>query len=433
MISSRFASTPRPGASPVLLCDAGFYGTLAATRVLGREGVAVTIADPGRMGVAAWSKYATRVVRAPAANDFDPFVAWLLDFGARSERHALCPTSDDVTFAVARHREALSRHYFVDVPDLDAILNVLDKRDLYRLARDAGFDVPDTWFPESFADLDRVAGEVPMPVLIKPRTQVLYRSRSKGAVVDTRGELQASYRRFVAQHTHERAIVDLRPAVAWPMLQSFHRAAAESIRVVAGYYDVAHDRVLAVSARKVLQRPRNLGIGLCFEHAPTDEATIERARQLCKRSGYFGLFQLELIQTEGRELLIDFNPRFYNQLALDAARGLPLPQLAYCAAVGDRASFDAHFARAASTERDRKVFCNRFGMEVLVRSQRASGAMSARDAAGWQRWAADHRDALVDPVADANDPLPIAADVTGMLLSALKHPRSFLRTMVLNR
>jgi hypothetical protein len=46
---------------------------------------------------------------------------------------------------------------------------------------------------------------------------------------------------------------------------------------------------------------------------------------LCERIGYYGAFELEFVVTQGRMLLIDFNGRFYNQLAF----GMDLPKLVY--------------------------------------------------------------------------------------------------------
>jgi hypothetical protein len=46
---------------------------------------------------------------------------------------------------------------------------------------------------------------------------------------------------------------------------------------------------------------------------------------------------LEFIRAGGKQLLIDFNPRFYSQMGFDIARGSPLPLLVYEAACGHEA------------------------------------------------------------------------------------------------
>ena len=71
------------------------------------------------------------------------------------------------------------------------------------------------------------------------------------------------------------------------------------------------------AARKIVQQPRSIGIGLCFEPALVDPLLAERTKRLCERIGYYGVFELEFILAEGKAMLIDFNGRFYHQMAFD--------------------------------------------------------------------------------------------------------------------
>src|SRR4051794_26307538 len=97
--------------APMLLCNPDYYGTLAATRLLGRRGIPVSVAGEQRLAVSSWSRYATRRLRCPASRDSSAFVDWLLAFGKREPGHTLCPTSDDLTYLYALHREELSQNF----------------------------------------------------------------------------------------------------------------------------------------------------------------------------------------------------------------------------------------------------------------------------------------------------------------------------------
>src|ERR1019366_3678216 len=81
--------------TPALLCDATFYGTLAAVRSLGRAGVPVDVVDPGYAAVASWSRYATRRLRGPPVARADRLVRWLVELGARQGRDVAYPPSDE--------------------------------------------------------------------------------------------------------------------------------------------------------------------------------------------------------------------------------------------------------------------------------------------------------------------------------------------------
>ena len=69
------------------------------------------------------------------------------------------------------------------------------------------------------------------------------------------------------------------------------------------------------AARKILQQPPFIGTGLCFEPALVDPLLADQTKRLCERIGYYGVFELEFILAEGKAMLIDFNGRFYNQIA----------------------------------------------------------------------------------------------------------------------
>jgi D-aspartate ligase len=420
--------------SPALLFNSDFYGTLAATRALGQAGVPVIVAGCERLGISSWSRYATRTILCPELHDSSRFLDWLCEFGEREPGIVLYPTSDDTSYLFALRAEQLSRTFRTYQPPLDAILAVLDKKRLYETARRVGLNVPETWFPESDADVERVAREAKLPVLVKPRTQILSRDHSKGLLIAERSELLPRYREFVRDGRYGRALLDTFPDAGRAMIQEFLPAAAEQIYVLAAFVDRSGTLFAARSGMKILQKPRRLGIGVCFEAAPLDPALADAARRLAVESGYFGLFQLEFISVGGRYLLIDFNPRYYNQLAFDVARGLPLPTIVQAAAC-DRPDIVTRLLRgvAPQPQESEIVFCNAFGLNLIVSAQLLSGAMSAEEARFWRQWRQRYAASVIDPAVLEGDVMPQIIDIVSQLFGVARHPRSFWRTIVMNR
>jgi D-aspartate ligase len=419
------------GRVPALLSNPGFYGTLAATRALGENGVPVYVAGDSLLDVSRWSRFTARALTSPSLKDPDRFLDWLGELGHREPGMVLYPTSDDATFLYALRGDELARDYRMYQPGLATILRVLDKKRLYAEATAAGLEVPQTWFPETDADVERIAREAPMPLLLKPRAQVLSLVPTKGIVVTRREDLLPRYREFVRSGVYAQALLDHVPDAAQAMIQVFLPNAADSIYVLAAFTDREGSLFAARSGVKIFQRPRRLGIGLCFEDARLEPSVCTGARELARRTGYFGIFQLEFVRDGDRFLMIDFNPRFYNQLAFDMARGLPLPGLAYAAACGDATQM-ASLIRGAETPpaNSRIVYCNEFGLNVLLSAQRLSGRISADEADRWRRWREEHCDSLVDPAVAAGDTLPAVVDVLAQIYACARHPRSFVRQIV---
>jgi predicted ATP-grasp superfamily ATP-dependent carboligase len=188
------------------------------------------------------------------------------------------------------------------------------------------------------------------------------------------------------------------------------------------------------AARKVLQQPRRIGIGLCFEPTAVDPLLAEQTERLCERIGYYGVFELEFILAEGRAMLIDFNGRFYNQIAFDIARGMDLPALAYAAATGDQAEITRLMLLADSGKHaDVAGFCNHFVLAAMVKTQRFLRTMSRQDAARLLNWCRGSRGTMIDAVKDPHDALPAFVDNAQYILHSLRHPRAFVRQYGLDR
>src|SRR5215472_15678116 len=128
--------------APVLLTMAGFAGTLAAARCLGRAGLRVVVASDRHLRPAAWSRCVERTERCPPASDPERFLDWLLEFGARHPGHFLYPAGDDLAYLIARHRQELSRNFLLYQPSDGAILDLLDKSSLYAACGRLAIDTP---------------------------------------------------------------------------------------------------------------------------------------------------------------------------------------------------------------------------------------------------------------------------------------------------
>jgi D-aspartate ligase len=415
----RRASSGKP---PALLTMPAYHGTLAAVRNLGRHGVPVTTADPNRFTRASWSKYTAQHVRCPPVRDTDRFIEWLLRFGREHERHVLLPTCDDTAFLYALHRDELAKHFHLSVPKVEVLHGLLNKRLLMDRAREVGLVTPQSWTPQSPAELARLAREARFPLLIKPTTQVLFDPRSKGLLITERERFVETYQQ-VSQDSYGRALSDYDASVTQPIVQEFFTDAATS-----GIYSICgHARdgqiVAARSARKVLQWPRRLGIGVCFEAAPLCPKLLEGLGRLIARVGFNGTFEAEFVQDGERNLLIDFNPRFYSQMGFDVARGLPLPLMAYEDAVGR--PLDKEPERASNGVGSR--------IDSYAHGAAFKGALSQGEQRKWRKWYDERAATRIDAVADADDRVPELLDLMMIANDVVRHPLRFVSVIALNR
>jgi D-aspartate ligase len=415
---------------PVLLTMADYGGTLAAARCLGRAGIAVTVASDRAALPAAWSRWTTRRIRCPDVRDSERFLEWLVEFGTREPGFVLYPTCDDLVYLLARHRRDVETRFSVYQPTLSSILSLLDKARLAVAAQEAGLECPVTYIPADEADVARIAREARFPLVIKPRTQLMFRTRNKGIRVERATDLAGAYRAFVLTNTYLPPMAREHPEMLWPMLQEYHAEGETGIHSVAGFIDETGTLFAARASRKILQRPRRFGVGVCFETAPLEPREAQRLAALCKKAGYFGVFEAEFIPIGSRRLLIDFNPRYYNQMAFEIARGLPLPMLAYLGAFGDvrRLQDTVRQARAADGD-GALVWCDRTVLALLLVAEVLAGRATLAGARKISMWYSEHRENLIDPIFDRDDRLPGALAVALEMRGAFRHPRGFIRSI----
>jgi predicted ATP-grasp superfamily ATP-dependent carboligase len=398
---------------------------------LGRHGVPVTTADPERFTRAGWSKYTTESVRCPPVRDTERFIEWLLRFGREREPHVLLPTCDDTAFLYSLHRDELAKHFYLSVPKVDVLHGLLNKRLLIERAHEVGLVTPQSWTPHTSAEVAALARDARFPLLIKPTTQVLFDPRSKGVMVTERERFVETYERL-SRDRYGRALRDYDASVTQPIVQEFFAEAASS-----GIYSICgHARdgriVEARSARKVLQWPRRLGIGVCFEAAAMRPELLESLGRLIARVGFNGTFEAEFVQDGERNLLIDFNPRFYSQMGFDVARGLPLPLMAYEDAIG-RPLHDEPARSSNGSDSSIKAYAHGTAFKVLLGAQRVSGALSKDEQRKWRNWYDEHGSARVDAVADADDRVPELVDLMNIAQDVARHPLRFVSVIALNR
>lgn len=423
-----------PMKAPILLTSPDYCGTLAAARCLAKAGERVWLAGEDRRAPAMSSNAVDRRLRCPPLTADAALADWLEETGRQTPGLVLYPTSDDHAWLQALHAERLRPHFQLYAPERRVYEQLLDKPSLVRLAAAVGLESPHTLVPEDDAALDAAVETVPLPVLLKQRTQLFSRTNSKGQLVTERPGLAHAFRVFERRNRHAPLVLHALPSASRPMLQQYFAEGVSGSLQLSGFIDETGDLFVTRAARKVLQRPRTLGISLCLEAAPVDEGLAAKVRALCRAVGYFGVFSAEFLQVEGRALLIDFNPRYYHFLALDVARGMPLPLLTTYAARGEKALLrDA--VRAAQTAPGDGVtaFTYRYQLEELLLAQTAAGTMSPSEALRWVRWYRQHRGTLVDAVDAPDDRKPHFVDVATSLAGVLRHPGRFVRRIALDR
>lgn len=411
--------------APVLLLMAEYNGTLAAVRCLADRGVSVVLATASVSAPARWSNGVAEVVRCPGFREGPrAIVDWLIAYGRDHIGTVLYPTCDEMAWLISLYREELAPFYALCSPEANAIRSILDKKALYEAAARVGIDSPGTWYPQTEEDL-RAVFEAAHPCIVKPRTQTFFVSHAKGGVATTLPELVALWSQYRAAHYHAAVLADMK-GIEVPMVQKFLPSAAKSVYSITGFVAADGSVLASRGSNKVLQHPPRAGIGLCFESMEPDASLTQRLASLCRDIGYYGVFEAEFIRDGEREVLIDFNPRYFGQMGFDIARGMALPWIAYLSAVGNHtgAQQAAHGSLDGGSPR---YYVDSLALRWYLTAGRLFGGVSRSERRRWLDWLDANRGATVDAIAAERDRAPWFAALAARLWYSARHPRAFWR------
>lgn len=315
------------GGPPAFILGLGENG-YGIVRSLAREGVAVAGFFTGPEEFGRYSKYCETHFLPPSLDDAE-ICRILVDRGARAgERPALFASSDYYTLFLARHRELLSRHFRFHWAGADHLARIVDKARMSRFCSEAGVLAPRTHVTLPDEDLDRLAGRLPFPCLIKPnRTfNTPFPRQLKNFVAGSRGEFLAFYR----------AHPELKGTT---ICQEIIEGGDENIFQCTVLVRGSGAAGAVFCARKLHQFRPGYGV-MCFGRSEDNADLSAQAMQLLRFLRYRGLASLEFKfrAEDGRYYFIEMNPRlpWYNALFVDA--GVNLPYLAYLDLAGARQS-----------------------------------------------------------------------------------------------
>lgn len=418
------------GLPPSLLCTPHYLGTLAAVRDLGRRGSRVTVASPDRFSISGASRYCARRLRCPPEDEPAAFIEWLLDFGRREPGHFLYPTSDALAYLFARHAAELRNHFVLRLPPVETLVNLLDKKRLQKVCENLGIPVAPTWLFQSANEIERAAPELCFPVFLKPRTQVMLISLHKGTLAHDAAELRELFAEAAVSGRYLPEVRHDFGDISHPMVQSYFAQSSTQTYSLAGFVDERGELLGVRASVKVLQWPRRIGIGLCFEEAEILPSARKAVVDVARATGYFGVFETEFILDGECARMIDFNPRFYGQMGFELSRGLPLVAMALALATGDSAGLQ-ELARSASshTAGCPRVQVNGFFLALLLGMRGLMFHLDAGEKQRWRAWRRAHSADMVDAVDAPDDRRPRLVQVLSEVRAAVRHPRAFLRNL----
>ena len=316
-------SAPAGDGPAAVVLQASGPNALGIVRSLGRAGVRVVACDHDPRALGLLSRYATPAHTADPLAEPGAFVDDLLRVAEREPGAVLFATHDEAIGAIGPREAEVDAVLRRPWSPWAAMRGIMDKGHQHAAAHAAGFPVPATLTPADEADLGSVAGHLRFPVILKPRDDAPgFRRRFRAQVleaVDAEGlraawELAAPYRPQVSE------VIPGDDSRLWTL---------------GSYRDEAGRPLASFTGRKLRQWPPRFGTARAAE-SRWDPGLAARCHGLLDALGFHGISQVEVKRDDrdGRDYLIEVNPRSWLWVGLATSCGVNLPYACWLDAVG---------------------------------------------------------------------------------------------------
>jgi predicted ATP-grasp superfamily ATP-dependent carboligase len=297
----------------VLITDAEERAVLGACRALSSSGYRVSAVARLRPAAAHWSRYCSERLRLSDPRErVSAFVDGLEDVLHRGDYAVLIAGSDAALLAISEHRRRFEHMTRLGLPAHEVVRRSVDKLLLHKLAGDAGLPPPASLACTDPAEASAAADELGFPVAVKPAQSFLPSGdglrQQRIALVDD----QAALMRVV-------------PEFGTPFIVQRYEHTG-SLFSCTGV--VADGRLLGLTTSRVRRMWPPLGGMHTFSETVTPPRGLSaRVHALLDGLEWQGIFQLQMLELDGRLAVIDLNPRVFASVTLDARAGANLPAL----------------------------------------------------------------------------------------------------------
>jgi len=307
--------------SGVVIIDGHVQG-LALTRSYGEKNIPVIIIDRNKYPIARYSKYCTGFYKCP---DYlsDEFIDFLLNLGQIESLKdwLLIPCDDHIVYTISKRKNELKRIFKVITVDFNILQNIINKRNLYNIAKNVGLPVIKTFYPQTHIIQTSTIVGFRFPILIKGiEGQNFYKNtKSKAFRVNNLEELN----KILDKVSQKLALLEVMAQEMIPL--------GESNKVVSvTVFCVKGEIMTNWIGKKIREHPIWFGTAT-YSQSISDLKLLEQVKPLLKALNYEGVCEIEFLQDprDGIYYLIEINPRTWLWVGLAKACGVDYALLMY--------------------------------------------------------------------------------------------------------
>lgn len=287
----------------------GHVQALGITRILGVLGVPIVILDSTPYNLARHSKFTKRFIKYKKGKLHEKLVELKVDIGLKG--YIIFPTNDEHVAVISQNYKELSSFFTIASGDWEVIKKCYNKRLTYKIAKEVGVNIADTWMPDSEEELLKL--QLTYPVIIKPAVMHSFYSqlKKKVFVCNNAEELLENYKLALSVIAANEIII-----------QDIIPGGSEHLYSACFLFD-GQKQIQSFVGRRSRQHPPDFGNATTFAQIVDNDELLETSTKLLKAINYRGVCEVEYKFDPIDKIykFLEINPRTWKWHSIAAKAG----------------------------------------------------------------------------------------------------------------
>jgi predicted ATP-grasp superfamily ATP-dependent carboligase len=327
----------------VLVTDASERAALAVIRSLGEKGIDVVAGDSSSFNAGFISKYCKRRILYPSPKKSKSrFIKAITHLVKKENFDLIIPVTDFTGIPISEYKEELETNVRVAAPNYATSMKAFDKAQSIEIASKNNIPHPQTHFIEEICHVKKLAAELEYPVVIKPRTSIIWLNDQAFKIKVTKRNYAFNKKEFVTKYYKiVKGLGNVGIVNMLPLVQEYVDGTGYGVEAL-----IHNSKPIAVFVHKRLREYPITGGASTLRVSIKNEKLSILGLKVLKAMKWEGVAMVEF---KGNEELtkvnfVEVNGRFWGSLPLAIAAGVDFPYLLYqCIINGNLSSLDGYF------------------------------------------------------------------------------------------
>lgn len=286
---------------------------LGISRIAKRLGYGVTLYNQSSISVARFSNTLDKFIKFKG---LDNLLKILMEKEVENRETLIFPTNDLMVGFLADNFDKLSTKYVLSISEKSITDLAFNKRNTYEAAKSAGLQIPESFYPNSFEELQQIENKLTYPVILKPAVMYNFYKQAGKKVFkcDSKEELFINYKKAIEIIPENEVIIQEMLSGGATKLYSF-ASYAKNGQVKGSFV-----------ANRIRQKPMDFGVATTFARTVVSERIDDLAIKFLQSINYTGVSEVEFMYDDKTAdfKLIEINPRTWKWHTMSNKVGINL-------------------------------------------------------------------------------------------------------------